>query len=53
MGWCGLDWSGSGLGPVDGSCECGNESSGFVKCGEVHDKLHTWQLLKKSFAPRN
>jgi hypothetical protein len=25
MGWYGLDWSGSGLGPVEGSCEHGNE----------------------------
>jgi hypothetical protein len=35
MGWCGLDWSGSGQGLVEGSCECGNEPSGTIKCFEV------------------
>jgi hypothetical protein len=28
----GLNWSGSGLGQVESSCECGNELSGSVKC---------------------
>jgi hypothetical protein len=28
---CGLNSSGSGQGPVAGSCEHGNEPSGFVK----------------------
>jgi hypothetical protein len=32
MEWCGLDWSGSGLGQVEGSCEGGNEPSGSIKC---------------------
>ena len=27
------DRSGSGPGQVAGICECGNESSGFMKCG--------------------
>jgi hypothetical protein len=30
-GWlrvCGLDWTGSGQGPVAGYCDCGNEPSG-------------------------
>jgi hypothetical protein len=31
MGWYGLDSSGSGQGPVAGSCEHGNEPSGFHK----------------------
>jgi hypothetical protein len=31
MGWYGLDRSGSGQGPVKGSCECGNEPSGSRK----------------------
>jgi len=30
----GLDWSGSGKGQVAGICECGNEISGSIKCGE-------------------
>jgi len=30
----GLDRAGSGQGQVAGSCECGNEPSGSVKCGE-------------------
>jgi hypothetical protein len=31
MGWYGLDRSGSGWGPVEGSCEHGNEPSGSIK----------------------
>ena len=30
----GLDQAGSGLGQVVGTCECGNEPSGSIKCGE-------------------
>jgi hypothetical protein len=30
----GLDRSCSGQGQVPGCCECGNEPSGFMKCGE-------------------
>jgi hypothetical protein len=37
--WRGLDRSGSGWGQVAGSCECGNEPSCFVKCGEYPDYL--------------
>jgi hypothetical protein len=29
-----LDQSGSGQGQVVGSCECGDEPSGSIKCGE-------------------
>ena len=29
-----------------GICECGNELSGFIKCGEFLDELGTSQLLK-------
>jgi hypothetical protein len=35
MGWYGLDRSGSGKGPVKGSCEHGNESSGSIYCWEA------------------
>ena len=33
----GLDRSGSGLGQVLGTCECGNEPSGSIQCGEFLD----------------
>jgi hypothetical protein len=29
----GPDRAGSGCGQVAGSCECGNENSGSIKCG--------------------
>jgi hypothetical protein len=32
-----LDRAGSGLGQVVGACECGNETSGSIKCGEFRD----------------
>jgi hypothetical protein len=35
LGWYGLDRSGYGEGPVQGSCEHGNEPLGSIKCGEV------------------
>jgi hypothetical protein len=35
MGWYGLDSSGSGYGPVDGSCEHGNAAQSFIKSWEV------------------
>jgi hypothetical protein len=44
MGWYGLDGSGSGQGPVEGSCEHGNEPLGSIKCWEVLEWLHNWQL---------
>jgi hypothetical protein len=38
VGWeHGLDRSGSGQGQLAGSCKCGNELYGFVKCGEFLD----------------
>jgi hypothetical protein len=36
-GLWGLDGVGSGSGEVAGTCECGNERSGSVKCGEFLD----------------
>jgi hypothetical protein len=33
VGSCGLDASGSGYGPVAGSCEHGNGPSSFIKDG--------------------
>jgi hypothetical protein len=52
MGWCGLDRSGSGLGPVEGSCEHGNEPSGSIKCWEVLEWLHNWRLHSLTWPPR-
>jgi hypothetical protein len=36
-GGYGLDWAGSGYSQVAGTCECGNESSGSIKCEELID----------------
>jgi len=33
----GLNLAGSGLGQLVGTCECGNEPSGSLKCGELID----------------
>jgi hypothetical protein len=37
VGECGLDSSGAAYKPVTGSCEHGNEPSGFLKDGEFID----------------
>jgi hypothetical protein len=37
----GLDRSGSGKGQLVGTCKCGNELSGSIKCGEFLDQLRT------------
>ena len=47
----GLDRAGSGQGQVAGTCECGNEPSGLIKCGEFLDQLKAGQLPKKESAP--
>ena len=47
----GLDFSGSGWGEVEGSCECRNEPSGSVKCVEFLVQLSTCYLLKTDSAP--
>jgi hypothetical protein len=51
IGWDGVDWHGSGQGPVEGSCEHGIEPSGSIKCWGVVEGLHNWRLLKKGSAP--
>jgi hypothetical protein len=35
---------------VAGTCECGNEISGSMKCGEFLELLQTGLLLKKDSA---
>ena len=47
----GLDWAGPRQRQVADACECGDEPSGSVKCGEFLDQLQTGQLLKKDSAP--
>jgi hypothetical protein len=37
VGEHGLDRSGSGEGQTEGTCECGKEPSGSIKCGEFLD----------------
>jgi hypothetical protein len=51
MVWYGLDRSDSGEGPVEGSCEHGNEPSGSINCWEVLQWLHNWRILNKGSAP--
>jgi hypothetical protein len=48
IGWDGMDWI--DLAQDRGSCERGNEPSGSIKCWEVLEWLHNWQLLKKGSA---
>jgi hypothetical protein len=36
---------------VEGSYEHGNEPPGSIKCWEVLEWLHNWQLFKKGSAP--
>jgi hypothetical protein len=48
MTGCGLDRAGSRQGQVAGTCECGNEPSDSIKCGESLDWLKNGQLLKDS-----
>jgi hypothetical protein len=53
IGWNGVCvyQSGSGYGPVEGSCEHGNDPSGSIQCWEVLEYLHNLRLLKKGSAP--
>jgi hypothetical protein len=44
MGWCGLDWSGSGQGQVESSCEFGIEPSDSINCWELSSTLTTRDL---------
>jgi len=43
--WGGEAWTG-----LAGTCECGNELSGSIKCGEFVDWLRNCQLLRKDCA---
>ena len=50
MLWYVLNLAGSGQGQVADTCECGDEPSGSMKCGEFLDYMRTCQLLKKDSA---
>jgi len=42
VGCWGMDWIELAYDrEVVGTCECGNETSGFIKCGEFLDQLKT------------
>jgi len=45
-----MDKSGSGQEPEAGSCEHGNETSGYMKGKELFDQPSDHQLLEKDFA---
>jgi hypothetical protein len=50
MVWTGSIWLRIGTGG-EGSCEQNDEPSSSLKCGEVPEWLHNWQLLRKGSAP--
>jgi hypothetical protein len=55
IGWGGMDLIdlAQNGGPVEASCEHGNEPSGSIKRLEMVEWLHNCQLLKKGSAPWN
>jgi hypothetical protein len=48
MGWYGLDGSGSGLGPVEGSCGDYTEPSGPITSWEILDSCTTGGLSRRT-----
>jgi hypothetical protein len=48
-----LEKSGSGYGPVESSCEHGNEPAGSIKYCVSLEQLRKWRLLKAGSAPCN
>jgi hypothetical protein len=44
----GLDRAGSGQRQVAGTCECGNEPSGSIKCGEFLDQLKSVSFSRRT-----
>jgi hypothetical protein len=51
IGWDGIDLIDLAEVKEEGSREHSNEPSGSVKCWEILEWLHNWQLLKKGSAP--
>jgi hypothetical protein len=50
VGGCGLDSSGSGMGPVVGSCQHGNVPSGFMKGREFLDQLNLISAFQRLYS---
>jgi hypothetical protein len=52
IGWDGMDWidSAQDRDQWRSSCEHSDETSGSLKCWEVPEQLHNWQLLRKGSA---
>jgi hypothetical protein len=51
IGWDDMEWIDLVQDKDQGSCEHDNEPSGFIKCWEVLEWLHNWQLLKEGSVP--
>jgi hypothetical protein len=47
MRWYGLDSSGLRQEPVEGSCEQGNETSGYIKFWKILENLSDWNVTSK------
>jgi hypothetical protein len=47
VGYRRVDWI--ELGQVAGTCECGNETSGSIKCGEILDQLQNQLASQEGF----
>jgi hypothetical protein len=50
IGWDGMEWIDLAQ-YRDQWSEHGDESSGSLKCWEVPEWLHNWQILRKGSAP--
>jgi hypothetical protein len=50
---CGINPLNPGQGPIAGSCEHDNESSGPMHKGEFFDSLDNYSLFKKDFAQQS
>jgi hypothetical protein len=50
MGWCGLGQSGSGQGPLEGSCEHDDEPSSSIKRWGVLEWLHNWRFSQEGLS---
>jgi hypothetical protein len=46
-----VEWGDMDLSALPHYKECGNETSGSIKCGEILDRLRTCQILRKDSAP--
>jgi hypothetical protein len=44
-----VDLAGSGYGQVAGTCECGNKTSGSIKCGDFYYLAANWLASQEGF----